>query len=99
MAASLSLSSLFPHSGHKSSSETENMTCDPRPGTHGLASAVSPPASPATTGHSGAEGPGLLATIMEDAVSGGSSDKENTAVAVSSVQPEHGGEYIALCLV
>ena len=75
------------------------MTCDPRPGTHGLASAVSPPASPATTGHSGAEGPGLLATIMEDAVSGGSSDKENTAVAVSSVQPEHGGEYIALCLV
>ena len=80
------------------------MTCDPRPGTHGLASAVSPPASPAT-GHSGAEGPGLLATIMEDAVSGGSSDKENTAVAVSSVQPEHGGKYRnrenspALCLV
>lgn len=60
------------------------MTCDPRPGTHGPASAVSPPASPAP--------PGLLATIMEDAVSGGSSDKENTAVAVSSVQPEHGGE-------
>merc|ERR1719480_397364 len=89
VAASLSLSSLFPHSGHKSSSETENMTCDPRPGTH---SAVSPPASPATSGHSGAEGPGLLATIMEDAVSGGSSDKENTAVAVSSVQPEHGVE-------
>ena len=68
------------------------MTCDPRPGTHGLASAVSPPASPP-------EVPGLLATIMEDAVSGGSSDKENTAVAVSSVQPEHGGEYKALCLV
>merc|ERR1719480_381013 len=85
VAASLSLSSLFPHSGHKSSSEPENMTCDPRPGTHGLASAVSPPASPP-------EGPGLLATIMEDAVSGGSSDKENTAVAVSSVQPEHGVE-------
>ena len=68
------------------------MTCDPRPGTHGPASAVSPPASPP-------EVPGLLATIMEDAVSGGSSDKENTAVAVSSVQPEHGGEYKALCLV
>merc|ERR1719480_380196 len=92
VAASLSLSSLFPHSGSKSSSEPENMTCDPRPGTHGPASAVSPPASPATTGHSGAEGPGLLATIMEDAVSGGSSDKENTAVAVSSVQPEHSVE-------
>merc|ERR1712117_859903 len=38
----------------------------------------------------GAEG-GLLATIMEDAVGGGSSDKENT-VAVSSVQPEQGVE-------
>merc|ERR1711971_818988 len=35
VAASLSLSSLFPHSGSKSSSETENMTSSsyPRPGT------------------------------------------------------------------
>ena len=64
------------------------MTCDPRPGTHS-APAVSPPASPASLGAEG--GPGLLATIMEDAVSGGSSDKENTE-AVSSVQ-QHGGEY------
>jgi len=63
------------------------MTCDPRPGTHS-APAVSPPASPASLGAEG--GPGLLATIMEDAVSGGSSDKENTE-AVSSVQ-QHGVE-------
>ena len=91
MAASLSLSSLFPHSGSKSSSDTENMTAYPRPGTHpaSMSASASPPASP-FTGHLGAEG-GLLATIMEDAVSGGSSDKENT-VAVSSVQPEQGGE-------
>merc|ERR1712110_1234266 len=91
VAASLSLSSLFPHSGSKSSSETENMTAYPRPGTHpaSMSASASPPASP-FTGHLGAEG-GLLATIMEDAVSGGSSDKENT-VAVSSVQPEQGVE-------
>jgi len=63
------------------------MTCDPRPGTHS-APAVSPPASPASLGAEG--GPGLLATIMEDAVSGGSSDKENTE-AMSSVQ-QHGVE-------
>merc|ERR1712110_8478 len=91
VAASLSLSSLSPHSGSKSSSETENMTAYPRPGTHpaSMSASASPPASP-FTGHLGAEG-GLLATIMEDAVSGGSSDKENT-VAVSSVQPEQGVE-------
>ena len=63
----------------------------PRPGTlpaSMAASTSSPPASPITM-TSGAE-VGNLATIMEDADSGGSnSDKENTA---TSVQPAHGGE-------
>merc|ERR1711971_1125910 len=75
VAASLSLSSLFPHSGSKSSSETENMTSSsyPRPGTLPASMAASAPASQ----HPEA---GNLATIMEDADSGtGSSDKENTA--------------------
>merc|ERR1712045_385390 len=78
VAASLSLSSLFPHSGSKSSSETENMTSSsyPRPGT--LPASIHPEA-------------GNLATIMEDGDSGtGSSNKENTAA--SSVQPEHSVE-------
>merc|ERR1712147_127245 len=86
VAASLSLSSLFPHSGSKSSSETENMTSSsyPRPGTLPASMAASAPASQ----HPEA---GNLATIMEDADSGtGSSDKENTAA--SSVQPEHSVE-------
>merc|ERR1711988_1893710 len=86
VAASLSLSSLFPHSGSKSSSETENMTSSsyPRPGTLPTSMAASAPASQ----HPEA---GNLATIMEDADSGtGSSDKENTAA--SSVQPEHSVE-------
>merc|ERR1711971_888399 len=86
VAASLSLSSLFPHSGSKSSSETENMTSSsyPRPGTLPASMTASAPASQ----HPEA---GNLATIMEDADSGtGSSDKENTAA--SSVQPEHSVE-------
>merc|ERR1711868_293762 len=86
VAASLSLSSLFPHSGSKSSSETENMTSSsyPRPGTLPASMAASAPASQ----HPEA---GNLATIMEDADSGtGSSNKENTAA--SSVQPEHSVE-------
>merc|ERR1712115_40838 len=86
VAASLSLSSLFPHSGSKSSSETENMTSSsyPRPGTLPASMAASAPASQ----HPEA---GNLATIMEDGDSGtGSSDKENTAA--SSVQPEHSVE-------
>merc|ERR1712147_622286 len=86
VATSLSLSSLFPHSGSKSSSETENMTSSsyPRPGTLPASMAASAPASQ----HPEA---GNLATIMEDADSGtGSSDKENTAA--SSVQPEHSVE-------
>merc|ERR1711878_257388 len=86
VAASLSLSSLFPHSGSKSSSETENMTSSsyPRPGTLPTSMAASAPASQ----HPEA---GNLATIMEDADSGtGSSDKENTAAV--SVQPEHSVE-------
>merc|ERR1712024_339475 len=88
VAASLSLSSLFPHSGSKSSSETENMTSSsyPRPGTLPASMAASAPASQ----HPGVEA-GNLATIMEDADSGtGSSDKENTAAA--RVQPEHSVE-------
>merc|ERR1712223_1755238 len=88
VAASLSLSSLFPHSGSKSSSETENMTSSsyPRPGTLPASMAASAPPSQ----HPGVEA-GNLATIMEDADSGtGSSDKENTAA--SSVQPEHSVE-------
>merc|ERR1712241_848355 len=86
VAASLSLSSLFPHSGSKSSSETENMTSSsyPRPGTLPASMTASAPASQ----HPEA---GNLATIMEDADSGtGSSNKENTAA--SSVQPEHSVE-------
>merc|ERR1712214_231540 len=86
VAASLSLSSLFPHSGSKSSLETENMTSSsyPRPGTLPASMTASAPASQ----HPEA---GNLATIMEDADSGtGSSDKENTAA--SSVQPEHSVE-------
>merc|ERR1712241_1223139 len=86
VAASLSLSSLFPHSGSKSSSETENMTSSsyPRPGTLPASMAASAPASQ----HPEA---GNLATIMEDGDSGtGSSNKENTAA--SSVQPEHSVE-------
>merc|ERR1712024_154168 len=86
VAASLSLSSLFPHSGSKSSSETENMTSSsyPRPGTLPTSMTASAPASQ----HPEA---GNLATIMEDADSGtGSSNKENTAAA--SVQPEHSVE-------
>merc|ERR1712172_427551 len=86
VAASLSLSSLFPHSGSKSSSETENMTSSsyPRPGTLPASMTASAPASQ----HPEA---GNLATIMEDGDSGtGSSDKENTAA--SSVQPEHSVE-------
>ena len=88
MAASLSLSSFFPHSGSKSSSETENMTPSyPRPGTLPASMA----ASASAPQHPGAEA-GNLATIMEDADSGtGSSDKENTAA--SNVQPEHSGEW------
>merc|ERR1712066_543683 len=86
VAASLSLSSLFPHSGSKSSSETENMTSSsyPRPGTLPTSMTASAPASQ----HPEA---GNLATIMEDGDSGtGSSNKENTAAA--SVQPEHSVE-------
>merc|ERR1712045_1095522 len=49
VAASLSLSSLFPHSGSKSSSETENMTSSsyPRPGT--LPAPWRPPPRPHNT--------------------------------------------------
>merc|ERR1712227_1166093 len=85
VAASLSLSSLFPHSGSKSSSETENMTSSsyPRPGTLPASMTASAPASQ----HSEA---GNLATIMEDGDSGTGSNKKNTAA--SSVQPEHSVE-------
>merc|ERR1719374_82464 len=46
VAASLSLSSLFPHSGSKSSSESSDTTCT-RPGLTSSCQNLSPPASPA----------------------------------------------------
>ena len=96
VAASLSLSSLFPHSGSKSSSDNKMTDC-PRPGitTASMSASPSPPASPspAPTPGSGAEG-GILPTIMEDADNSGTSDKENTA---ADVQPEQSGEFPPLC--
>merc|ERR1712214_254613 len=83
VAASLSLSSLFPHSGSKSSSETENMTSSsyPRPGTLPASMAASAPASQHPES-------GNLATIMEDGDSGTGSSNENQN-ASQTVHHEH----------